>query len=243
MRKIIILLGVYCLMCSYLFSVNIDSLYNQSRYQEIINEYDMMNSRDFDATDYYNIAQAHYKLKNIGLAVLNYERALRLDPNNETIKNNLDFISSSINENKGVGLNSAIGKMVYFFDASTIYVLALVSFVIFVIFFVVFKISYKTRIKIYSFVFSIIFLIISLWFNLSIAYSIYNLKSYKDYAIITSSDAKIDVAGNTEKENNYEIKEGTKIKVIKRSSIESEVQLSEGTRGKVLNSKFSYIVE
>ncbi len=38
---------------------------------------------------YYNLGNAHFKEGHIGAAVLNYERALRLDPANEDIRHNL----------------------------------------------------------------------------------------------------------------------------------------------------------
>lgn len=40
---------------------------------------------------YYNLANAYYRQKNYGAAILNYERALRLAPHNEAIRENRDY--------------------------------------------------------------------------------------------------------------------------------------------------------
>lgn len=40
---------------------------------------------------YYNIGNCHFRMKNIGLAILNYERAWRLNPYDEDIEFNLEY--------------------------------------------------------------------------------------------------------------------------------------------------------
>lgn len=44
---------------------------------------------------HYNYANALFKSGHLGAAILNYERALRLDPNNENIKFNLDYANKT----------------------------------------------------------------------------------------------------------------------------------------------------
>ncbi|MBQ1969805.1 MAG: tetratricopeptide repeat protein, partial [Paludibacteraceae bacterium] len=44
------------------------------------------------ATLYYNLGCAYYKLGKLGPAILNYERALLLDPHNEDTKYNLELL-------------------------------------------------------------------------------------------------------------------------------------------------------
>lgn len=45
---------------------------------------------------YYNLANAYYKNKDYGNAVLFYERALRLDPHNAKIKENLGIVNKQL---------------------------------------------------------------------------------------------------------------------------------------------------
>ncbi len=47
---------------------------------------------------YYNLGNAYYRSGKIANAVLNYERALRLDPSNNLIRNNIAFANTRIED-------------------------------------------------------------------------------------------------------------------------------------------------
>ncbi len=50
---------------------------------------------------YYNLANCEYRLGNLGKAIVNYERALRLDPTFTDAKTNLEFVNSRIVDRQG----------------------------------------------------------------------------------------------------------------------------------------------
>ena len=70
-----------------------EQLYADKQYAAAADLYKSMFQYGESADLYYNYANALYKSNQIGLAILNYERALRLDPTNEDIKFNLDFVN------------------------------------------------------------------------------------------------------------------------------------------------------
>lgn len=43
---------------------------------------------------YYNLGNAYYRTGKIAASILNYERALKLDPNNKDAKYNLELVNS-----------------------------------------------------------------------------------------------------------------------------------------------------
>lgn len=47
---------------------------------------------------YYNLGNAYFRLGRPGMAVVNYERALRLDPTNADVRDNLEFVNSRITD-------------------------------------------------------------------------------------------------------------------------------------------------
>ncbi|HYD21641.1 MAG TPA: tetratricopeptide repeat protein [Flavipsychrobacter sp.] len=49
-----------------------------------------------DAAVYYNLGNTYYRLNKVGLAVLNYERALRISPNHKEANDNLVLTQSRI---------------------------------------------------------------------------------------------------------------------------------------------------
>lgn len=56
-------------------------------YKQAIEEYGPSAER------YYNLGNAYYRCDSIGMALVNYERALRLDPTNNDIIDNLEFVN------------------------------------------------------------------------------------------------------------------------------------------------------
>lgn len=67
------------------------------------------------ATLYYNLGNCHFKLGDVPRAILNYERALRLDPGAEDVQANLDLarlqVVDRINELPGFALGATWGKL------------------------------------------------------------------------------------------------------------------------------------
>ncbi len=69
-----------------------EQAYQQESYQEAIRTYEEMRSAGIeDGTLYYNLGNAYFKAGHLGLAVVNYERALKLMPGDEDTRANLSF--------------------------------------------------------------------------------------------------------------------------------------------------------
>ena len=67
-----------------------DEEYNKGNYQQAVKDYEEICSTVADATVYYNLGNAYYRMDNIPRAVLSYERALLLSPGDGDIRFNLD---------------------------------------------------------------------------------------------------------------------------------------------------------
>ncbi|RYD57179.1 MAG: tetratricopeptide repeat protein [Sphingobacteriales bacterium] len=71
--------------------------YQKQQYDSAAAYYEKIASQNpDDAVVYYNLGNAYYRLNAIGPAVLNYERALHLDPGNKQAKDNLSLTQSRI---------------------------------------------------------------------------------------------------------------------------------------------------
>ena len=67
-----------------------NELYKNNKYQLAIDEYDKLVKQGYEGTSlYYNLGNAHYRLGKVGYAILYYEKALKLSPNDEDVKHNL----------------------------------------------------------------------------------------------------------------------------------------------------------
>ncbi|MDR1792538.1 MAG: tetratricopeptide repeat protein [Bacteroidales bacterium] len=69
--------------------------YKEKDYTQAIEIYNQLIDNGLqNHTLYYNLANAYFKNQQLGFAILNYERALRLSPDNEDIEHNLRFANA-----------------------------------------------------------------------------------------------------------------------------------------------------
>ena len=72
-----------------------DSAYVKGDYKAAIEAYETILTNEGEAADvYYNLGNAYYKSENIAKAILNYERALLLNPSDEDVAFNLELARS-----------------------------------------------------------------------------------------------------------------------------------------------------
>lgn len=74
-----------------------DKAYAESRFDDAITIYeDIIAKHGTTLPLYYNLGNAYYRSNQPGKAILNYERALKIDANDEDTKANLEFVQSKI---------------------------------------------------------------------------------------------------------------------------------------------------
>lgn len=76
-----------------------NKFYSQSEYQKAASHYEGIITSGVRAGNiYYNLGNAYFKLGQRGKAILNYERALKLIPQDEDLSANLKFVRSTLEE-------------------------------------------------------------------------------------------------------------------------------------------------
>ncbi|MDE6291707.1 MAG: tetratricopeptide repeat protein, partial [Muribaculaceae bacterium] len=76
-----------------------DTLYMQGDYAKAAEAYQAIANVDGDSPQLlFNLANSYAQAGDMGNAILNYERARRLDPFNKEIKNNLDYFASKVED-------------------------------------------------------------------------------------------------------------------------------------------------
>lgn len=107
MRRLKIAFFSICLVLSLKIPVQADhnqhlfdqanQLYQKEQYQQAIEKYLEIRNGGYESWQlYYNLGNAYYKSRDLGRAILNYERALKLNPKNEDIKFNLDLANLQV---------------------------------------------------------------------------------------------------------------------------------------------------
>lgn len=85
-----IMLACFSLMQAAITKADADALYEKGNYEEAAAAYEsLLKVEGLAAEVYYNLGNCYYKLDKIPFAVLNYERALLLDPGDGDIRANL----------------------------------------------------------------------------------------------------------------------------------------------------------
>lgn len=89
------LLLVQVAICRGNIVANADSAYMADDFKTAAMLYqEAIDSLGPSAERYYNLGNAYYRCDLPGMAIVSYERALRLDPTNKDIRENLDFVNS-----------------------------------------------------------------------------------------------------------------------------------------------------
>lgn len=92
------------LLCLFLKGQDLEQQFyvaNQSyeikEYATAIEQYETILKNGFESAElHYNLGNAYYRFGELGKAILNYERALRLQPNDEDITHNLRIAQSEV---------------------------------------------------------------------------------------------------------------------------------------------------
>ncbi|KAA6337494.1 hypothetical protein EZS27_014429 [termite gut metagenome] len=71
-----------------------DSAFMRNDYASAIQIYETLLEKGEAAALYYNLGNSYFKADNLGKAIVNYERALLLQPGSEDIRANLDIVRS-----------------------------------------------------------------------------------------------------------------------------------------------------
>lgn len=74
--------------------------YEKGEYQQAVDIYSQILNEGLASWElYYNLGNTYYRMDQMGYAILNYERALRLAPNKQVVKDNLQLARSKTVDN------------------------------------------------------------------------------------------------------------------------------------------------
>jgi tetratricopeptide (TPR) repeat protein len=243
MRTVFILL--LCCFSGLGFSQNDQSfeeanaLYNKGKYAEAIDKYSAILESGVHSSElYYNLANANYKLNNIAPSIFYYEKALKLNPNDSDIKDNLGFAQKmtidAIDKVPEVGFSKIIKNIVNTFSKDTWAKLAIAGVFVFVLLFLMYHFSYSTSRKRIAFITSIVGLLLAC-FSALMAFQKERLDLKNNPAIVFAQESRVKADPNKNSEEVFRLHEGTKVQVLETYEDWNKIQLADNSMGWIIS--------
>ncbi len=237
---LLIIFTVFVSFSSFALSTNaaLDSAtssYKRGDYEKSVKIYETLLSEGMEsATLYYNLGNSYFRLKNIPEAILNFERAKLLSPEDEDINFNLTlasgFIVDKVNPIPEFFVYTWIKSIVNTFTVNIWSVVSLTLFVLSLFLIIAFLFSGKVSMRKLFFWTGILFLL------LSITSTVFAIKCRSD--IVNNNSAIVMQAVSTAKSSPNEnstdlfiIHEGTKVTISEELDDWTEIKLADGNVG------------
>ena len=219
-----------------------NELYNNGNYYEAIEKYSsIVKSGKHSDKLYYNMGNSYYKLNDIANSIYYYEKALLLNPNSETINNNLVFAQNMLidkieilPENQISVFTNSVTKL---FNYNTWQYLFIFFEYLAIFLFFLYMISKIPSLKKKLFISSISSTILFLLF-LIIANNSKNISENNNPAIIFDKQIELREEPNLRSEEIIKLHEGTKLNILESINDWSLIQLKNGNKGWILTSSF-----
>ena len=212
-----------------------NALYQKGKYQEAITTYEsLLQQKQHSAEVYFNMANCYYKLNQVAPAVYHYEKALLLDPENESIKNNLKFAQKlqidDIKRVPKVGFYKLIQGVTGSYHYDTWGWIAVVLSALFLVLFIGYYFSPITRSKRLFFMGMVVVL---LFLGLSIGSAVFEKKVYQKEqpAIVYSEVVSVKSEPKENAPDAFILHEGTKVNILEKLGHWAKIQLTDGTEG------------
>ena len=233
---IILLLGVVKIGMAASGKEAADMAYQENNYKLAIELYQtVLNEEGESAAVYYNLGNSYFKLDSISKAILNYERALLLDPNDEETLFNLEMAKSKtidkIVPKSQIFIKSWIDSIVSVMNERGWAEFSIFSFIVFLSCLATYIFSKKIVIKKIGFSLAVMFLIFVICGNIFGRQQKTKMIE-RNYGIVIEPTVTIRSTPNESGTELFVIHEGVKV-FIEDNTMKSwkEISLEDGNRG------------
>lgn len=195
---------------------------------------------------YYNLGNAYFRANELAKAILNYERALLLDPGNEDIRHNIAFANTKVEDGDKIAKTEKILLQNWFESlenictSNTWAVLAIVFFLLTIISCFFFLFGSKLWVKKTAFYSGILGVVLVILFNL-FAYFQKQDVIRKNTAIVMTPTAQMMSSPEDKGKILMNIHAGLKVRISKTDGEWYEIELDNGNVGWVQSEKLEII--
>ena len=221
----------------------VDSLWNSANnayveglWEDAIGGYDMIAGLGLESAALYcNTGNAYFKSGNISKAILNYERALKLDPSYEDARYNLalsnNMIQDRIDPVPDFILKVWAKDLCWLMDSDGWAVAFIIMFALMLVMILLFVLSPSVAGRRTGFFTGIVFLLLAI---MSLSFSLWQKNDYmkSDKAIVMRPVSSVKSSPSTEAAQDlFVLHEGTKVEVLDQVGSWSNIELADGRQG------------
>ncbi len=221
----------------------VDSLWNaanaayaEGRWADAVADYTMISDAGLESASLYcNTGNAYFKDGNIPMAIVCYERSLKLDPSYEDARFNLDLLNAGLQDRidpvPELILKTWFRKFCYVADSDAWTIIFLVSFAVFCALVLLFLLGRTIAARRSGFFAGIAVLLFAV---MALSFAVWQKNDYMraDEAIVMRpvTSVKSSPSGEASKDL-FILHEGTKVKLIDQLGTWSNVELADGRQG------------
>lgn len=213
--------------------------YNKGDFSKAIEllekEKDSQKAKGVESADlYYNLGNAYFRNNDIAKALLNYERALLLNPGDKDIKHNIEYVSSLTEDKILVAdtffLADWLEALQHCLSANAWATTAIVSFLLLIGCLFLYFFGKNINIKKASF-YAGIFLIAVIIFSNVFAFRQKDEIKHRTTAIIMSGAVNVKSSPDINSKDLFILHSGTKVKINKEDRRWLEIEITDGNVG------------
>lgn len=211
-----------------------NSAYTQENYQEAVDKYQsILQSGQHSGELYFNLANSHYKLNEVGPAVYFFEKALQLDPSNKEYQNNLKFAQQLRVDAVEQGQTNPVSDFVYgVFQSLSVDNWAYVSIMLAllaILAFILYHYAATASKKRLFFIVSVVLFIGFVFAVIAASYS-QSWSQNNQEAIVYSSETITRTEPKSTATSSFAIHEGTKVTIVEEYADWAKIEVANGSQ-------------
>lgn len=219
--------------------------FSQGEFRQAATVYEQLLSDGYNSKSlYFNLGNCYFRLGNFGYAVLYYEKALKIDPNDKEVIHNLKLTNAQLADkiqavpeffvykiwNNTAELTSSYSWYWLFILFLTIMLIAIVMF------------KYSKMISVKKILFPVIPALATLTIlSLSLSFYKSGLENATNQAVITANSVRVMNAANQDATPLFTIHEGVKVSILNYDAGSVQVLLPDGRSGWVAEKSITII--
>lgn len=216
-----------------------DAAYREKNYVESIKLYEaqVVRNRSINqesAQLYYNLGNAYFRDNQIAKAIVNYERALLINPGDSDIRHNLRFaktrIEDKIDSVDSFFINKWVRSLQNLYSANTWAIIGVVLFTLFIVAIGVYMISLQLSMRKISFYVGIVLFFAVVITNV-FAFQQKRKITNRSTAIVMSASVSIYTSPDAHSQELFRLHEGAKVTIKREEGRWVEIVIANGSVG------------